>query len=245
MQHSVFQNGVDIVMPGGRALCRRSPATDLQTLAAVELVRLCLSSQAETAWCEFVRRFQPLIAAVIVKTLRRWTQPQASLIDDLVQETYLKLCASKFKALREFNFVHDKALFGYLRVVASNVVQDHFRNRYCQKRGSGKVEENSELLTSGIPSGEDFAEKAHQTLLVGRIRNCLKTQSSDPHFSRNWTIFWLYFEKGYTAKAISRFPGVELTEKGVESALQRLKEVLKMKLRPQSPRPATEMRACL
>ena len=227
MQHSVFQNGVDTTAPAYQAPCRRSLISDLPRLTAVELVRLCLSSRDEAGWCEFVRRFQPLMASVIAKTLRRWMQPQRSLIDDLVQETYLKLCAGNFKALREFHFVHDKALLGYLRVVASNVVQDHFRNRYCQKRGSGKVEENSELLTSGIPSGEDFAEKAHQTILLGRIRKCLKTQSSDPHFSRNWTIFWLYFEKGYTAKAISRLPGIDLTEKGVESALLRLTRFVK------------------
>jgi len=187
------------------------------------------------AWAEFLRRFQPLIASVIARTVRRWSFPQPGLLDDLVQETYLRLCAGNFKALREFDFVHDRALLGFLKVVASNVVQDHFRNRYCQKRGSGKVEEDLEALTLRIPSHEDSAEKLHRAVLIDNIRRCLQRQRVDHYYSRDYSIFWLYFEKGFTAKAISRLPGLGLTEKGVESVLLRMTRVLRSKLGQPSP----------
>ena len=204
-----------------------SRSRDLQQVSASELLRLCLDSRQADAWSEFVRRSQPVIAVTVIRSIRRWTNPLPQTVDDLVQETYLKLCMGDFKALRKFEFLHEQALWGYLRVVASNVVQDHFRNRLCRKRGSGKVEENSELLTSGIPSPENFAEKMEQRILLGRIRNCLKTHSSDAHFSRNYAIFWLYFEKGLTAQAIAELPFIDLGTKGVESVLLRLTTLAK------------------
>jgi len=41
------------------------------------------------------------------------------------------------------------------------------------------------------------------------------------------SIFWLYYEQGYSAKEISLLPSMGLTVKGVESTLQRLTRFLK------------------
>ena len=69
----------------------------------------------------------------------RWTEVSPGLVDDLVQNTFLKLCADNFKALREFEFRHEHALTGFLKVVASNVVRDHLRSSLSQKHGNGKA----------------------------------------------------------------------------------------------------------
>jgi hypothetical protein len=58
----------------------------------------------------------------------------------------------------------------------------------------------------------------------------LKRQSSDPHLGRNYAIFSLYFEQGFTAEAIARHPHIGLSTKGVESSLLRVKQVLKARL---------------
>src|SRR5882672_2870924 len=58
------------------------------------LLSLCLRSHDELLWTEFIHRSQPVIAGVVIKSIRRWTRPNPSLVDDLVQETYLKLCAN-------------------------------------------------------------------------------------------------------------------------------------------------------
>jgi len=237
MQNSLLQTGTAVRARDKQKHCRRRLALDSQELTAVELLRQCITSGDQAGWCELIRRLQPLIASVIVKTLCRWSRPQPHLVDDLVQETYLKLCADNFKALRKVHFAHDRALFGFLKVVASNVVQDHFRNRCSQKRGGGKVEEDLEALTAGVPSREDFVERAQHAILLSRVQESLKRQLSDSHFVRNYAIFRLYFEDGFTAKAISRLPGIDLSEKGVESALLRLKSLLKAALGRQLPRP--------
>lgn len=203
---------------------------DLSKLSAQELLRRCLQSEDEATWLEFVRRFQPLIARVVIKSLRRWTDPAPSLVDDLVQDTYLKLCANNFRALHEFDCQHESALFGFLKVVASNVVQDHFRSSYSQKRGSGREEEELDQVNDAAASGGKFSENVERNILIQEIRQCLQTQASEPNFSRDSAIFWLYYQQGLTAKAISELPAIGLTVKGVESTLLRLTRLLREKM---------------
>src|SRR5690349_19140827 len=89
------------------------------------LVSLCLQTGAELLWAEFVRQSQPIIAGVILRIMRRWSRPMPRLVDDLVQETYVKLFANDALALRKFVSHHENAMYGFLKVVASNVAQDH------------------------------------------------------------------------------------------------------------------------
>jgi RNA polymerase sigma-70 factor, ECF subfamily len=198
---------------------------DARTLSTQELLRLCLQSDEQEAWLEFVRRFQPFIARVVMKTLSRvryWKKPTPQEIDDLVQDTFLKLCANNFQALRNFDYQHENALFGFAKVVASNVVQDYLRNYQADKRGSGLEEEDLEKAQNIAASGFGGPGIAERNVLIGEIRGWLETQGSDPNFRRCCVIFWLYYQQGLTAKAISDLPGIGLTVKGVESCLLRM-----------------------
>src|SRR5258708_33117193 len=88
-------------------------------LAVIDLVNKCVRSGEESYWCEFVARFQPVIACVVSKTVRRYSQPNLALVDDLVQSTYLKLCANNYKPLRSLNETHQNSIYGLLKVIAS------------------------------------------------------------------------------------------------------------------------------
>lgn len=216
---------------------------DPSKLAAQELLRLCLQSQDQAVWREFVRRYQPLIARVVVKSVRHWTNPVPSLVDDLVQDTYLKLCANNFRALRDFDCQHENALFGFLKVVASNVVQDHFRSSYSQKRGSGREEEALEKAQTAAVSSTSFSETAERNILIGEIRQCLESQASEPNFARDCMIFWLYYQQGLTAKAISELPSIGLKVKGVESTLLRMTRLVREKMNTQRDQTGSSGRA--
>lgn len=208
---------------------------DPRKLSAQELVSYCLDSQDEASWTEFVRRFQPLIAGVVTKCVFRRAVPKPALIDDLVQDTYVKLCANNFKALRDFEFQHDNAFFGFLKVVAANVVEDYYRGSNSQKRGSGREDEDIEEIRAAMPANPGASKQAEQVILIGEIRQCLAEQAADPNFTRDYTIFWLYYRQGLTAKAISKLPAIGLSVKGVESTLLRLTRLIRAKLAVQPP----------
>ena len=202
---------------------------DPRKLSIKELVQLCLDSQDEALWTEFVRRFQPLIAGVVYNCVLRRIGPSPALVDDLVQDTYLKLCTSNFKALRDFEFQHENAFFGFLKVVAANVVEDYYRGSRSQKRGSGRPDEDINEVRVAVPADAGLYHPERE-ILLGEIKQCLAEQAGEPNFVRDYTIFLLFYCQGLTAKAISKLPGISLSVKGVESTLLRLTRQVRAKL---------------
>src|SRR5262249_15713928 len=139
-------------------------------------------------------------------------------LEDLVQETYLKLCGHNFRALRQFTPQHAHALLGFLKTVASNTVHDYFRSSCAVKHGDG-VEDLS-LDTAHMVFG-DASECVERRILMHEIEALLGMATSGPALIRDRAIFWLYYRYGLSARAISQIPAIGLSVKGVESALFR------------------------
>ena len=99
----------------------------LSSLSAVDLVQKCAHSEDADAWRELVRRFHPIIAAAVLRTARRSCEPSRQLVDDLIQDTYLKLCNNRCRLLRSFHPEHSNSIYGFVKVMAANVVHDHFK----------------------------------------------------------------------------------------------------------------------
>jgi len=194
-----------------------------------DVLHLCLSSDGQEHWREFVHRTQPLIASVIINTVRRWKEPAPSLVDDLIQETYVKLFANDRKALRSIKNEFENTIFGYLKVVASNVARDHFRQ---PANKADEVELDDAILPPG-PDGQQRLEFAHKK---EQVRDILETLASSDTHARDMAIFWFFYEQGYTAKEISMLPNIELTVKGVEAVLFRLTRYVREKLGAQDSR---------
>ena len=194
-----------------------------QEIPIRDLLHLCLSTDGQEHWREFVRRTQPLIASVIINTVRRWKKPAPTLVDDLIQETYVKLFMNDRKALRGIKNEYENAIFGYLKVVASNVVRDHFR----QPANKADEIELTDAVLPPDPEGEDRLEFARKK---NRVREILETLSSSETYERDVAIFWSFYEQGYTAKEISALPSNGLTVKGVEAVLFRLTRYVREKL---------------
>src|SRR5580658_4903878 len=83
-------------------------------LSSEELIRACLKAGDTAAWEEFVRRFRPVIAGTVLRTARRFGANEPQLTDDLIQDTYLKICANRCRILREFEPENPDAIFGLL-----------------------------------------------------------------------------------------------------------------------------------
>src|SRR5271156_3667595 len=110
------------------------------SISIEELVRECSASRSPRAWEEFVRRFHRLIATVTLRTASRLGDSSKQTVDDLIQETYLKLCADDFRILRSFEHQYPDAFTGYVKVVTANVVRDHFKSFHSQKRGANQLQ---------------------------------------------------------------------------------------------------------
>jgi RNA polymerase sigma-70 factor, ECF subfamily len=193
-----------------------------------ELLQLCLSTGAEDDWREFVRRTQPLIASVIINTVRRWKQPAPALVDDLIQNTYVKLFDNDRKALRSIKNEYENAIFGFLKVVASNVVQDHFR------KPGNKVDE-VEVSDAVLPPGPDERERREFLDKKDEVERMLAKLPPSETRERDLAIFWFFYKQGYTAKEISLMPHLKLTVKGVEAVILRLNRHLRGELGDENP----------
>jgi RNA polymerase sigma-70 factor (ECF subfamily) len=205
-------------------------------LSADELVAACLVSKEEAVWVEFVRLFRPLISTVVLRTARTWGEPNLSLLDDLIQETFLKLCADDCRLLRNFRAQHPGAIFGFMKVVTANVVHDHFKAAHAAKRGaSGTLQslsdpERSEGFAQSGRSAQD-SSAVERAVLLKEIDQCLTKGVTPAELPRSRRIFWLYYRCGLSARAISALPEIQLTTKGVESTILRLNRMLKATIR--------------
>jgi RNA polymerase sigma-70 factor (ECF subfamily) len=201
---------------------------DPRKLTDEELVRLLLATRDEALredlWVEFWHRFQPVIARTIRRRIARytrWVDPER--VDDLVQETFLKILKDNCKALRHFEFRHENALPSLLKVMAANVVEDKIRSELAEKKGGGQTPEDIDNLPQPPSDHSRAVGSIFNGLRMNEIEKCLQQRKSEPNFVRDHKIFWLYFRDGFTANEISEFPDIGFKSvKGVESALLRL-----------------------
>jgi|HubBroStandDraft_6_1064221.scaffolds.fasta_scaffold142199_1 RNA polymerase sigma-70 factor (ECF subfamily) len=206
-----------------------SSPLDYATLSSDELVLACLTSGDETAWLEFMRRFHSLIARVVQRVARKWGENSSQVVDDLIQDTYLKLCAERARLLLSLKQVHGDATYGYLKVFTANLVHDHFKASRSAKRGGGRA---AASIDDEVGSDSSRDSKSAQTLLdrevlIGQLDDCLQAVSAGPSSERDRKIFWLYYRAGLTASAIAGLPAVGLTTKGVESTILRLTRLVR------------------
>jgi RNA polymerase sigma factor (sigma-70 family) len=197
---------------------------DYSQLGSPELIAECATASDATAWQEFVRRFQPLIAGVVARTASRWVPVTSGLVDDLVQETYLKLCTEEFRRLRDFVSWHEDAIYGYLKAIAYTVTLDHFKVHYAVKRGArlqGTSDFDSSLRVEGRKSSVE------NDILLRELEEMAGEVAEE---ERDRLIFQLYYRQGFTTRKIAGIPAIGLSQKGVESCLHRLTERLRKRV---------------
>jgi RNA polymerase sigma-70 factor (ECF subfamily) len=195
-----------------------------------ELIDACNGGDA-AAWQEFLRRFHRIIALTVSRVARRWGDVSPELIDDLAQDTYLKLCDGGGRVLRDFHSDHPDAIFGFLRVVAANVANDYFRRLRAGKRGGAETPKPLEGQQTAIPlEGLGALLSAERAILLEEVDACVRAVAPPETCERDRTIFWLYYRQGLTAKEIFELPSTRLTLKGVESILHRLTQLVRNRL---------------
>ncbi len=201
-----------------------------------ELVRVCAGSKDEGAWTEFIRRFHGVIAAAVLRTARHWGDPSRPQLDDLIQDAYLKLCENDSRLLRSFQPRHEDSIYGFLKVVAANVVHDHFKSALAAKRGAGLTEAIMEpVQMESRTAGADSFEAVSRRLQLEQVEKILRQVTAGKDQERKRTIFWLRHRQGLTASEIASMPSIGLTTEGVESVLMRLATMIRSHLVNSTP----------
>jgi RNA polymerase sigma-70 factor (ECF subfamily) len=205
---------------------------NLLELSHAQLFSTCAHGGDAAAWEEFMRRFNPVIARSVLRVALRHGIPDKSQIDDLIQETYLKICARNCKLLRSFTPQRAESAFGFLKVVATNVAQDFFKTSHAAKRGSETATEPLENISvlAGTECQKGALTSAERTLLIDQIDRTLIALVPQGELQRARRVFWLYYRSGLTANGIASLPSVCLTTSGVESLLFRLTRLVRENL---------------
>jgi RNA polymerase sigma-70 factor (ECF subfamily) len=197
---------------------------DPRKLTDEELVRLLLATRDEDLradlWVEFWRRFYHPVVVLTVRRriVRRTRRAEPALVEDLAQETFIKICKPDFKVLRNFEFRHENALRALLKVMAAHVVEDYFRQHKIVP----------EPLDFDTADRTDFRDEVERRRQIEKIENCLQQLADKPNFPRDHKAFWLYYRDGLTALSISQIPDLGFNGvKGVESALLRMIKFLR------------------
>jgi RNA polymerase sigma-70 factor, ECF subfamily len=196
---------------------------DYSSISDVQLVRACTESNDSAAWREFVARFQRPIRLSIIRTANRWGQIPGKILEDIAQETYLRLCADGCRLLLQFAVQHPESIAGYVKVIAINLAHDYFKAAYSKKRGEGQADASLSQLdpkSDGLSFGGEGAME--RQILMRQIDTYLETASTAQDRERDRLIFWMYYRQGLSARAIAALPTVGLTAKGVETAIFRL-----------------------
>ena len=167
---------------------------------------------------------------VAYRVARRWGENAPGIVDDLIQETYIKLCSDKVRILREFQASHPDSIFGFLKVLATNVANDHFKRLHTGKRGGDVIQPLEQSERTAIAGGPGDPASIERALLIHEVDSCLRAQAPPDTRERDCTIFSLYYRQGLTAKEIAALPSINLSVKGVESTLHRLTQLVRSHL---------------
>jgi RNA polymerase sigma-70 factor, ECF subfamily len=197
--------------------------------SSTELVKICAESKDEAAWAELIGRSHPVIAAAVLRTARHWGEPSRPQLDDLIQDTYLKLCDDDRRLLRTFLPRHQNSIFGFLRVVAVNVVHDHFKSAKAVKRGAdqtGPLAEPDQEIAQRTGEWDGFTA-VNQHLQIERVDKALRLLTTGKDQERKCMVFWFRHRHGMTASEIAAIPAIGLTTEGVESMLMRLTALIR------------------
>jgi RNA polymerase sigma-70 factor (ECF subfamily) len=194
------------------------------SLSLTDIVCLCAGACDDEAWSEFVSRVGKPISLTILRTASLWGAPSRSLVEDLVQITYLKLWEDGCRLLRDFALQHPEAILGYLKKTAANAAHDYFKHGYSQTSGGAQLHvSTSDVDPEAGKENHGSQEKIAFGLFLDEINEHLKRCLTGPDQERDRMIFWLYFRQGMTTKEIASLPTIGLSAKGVGSVLERLK----------------------
>ena len=174
-----------------------------------------------------MRIAMPVVGLAARRVGEVWGDRSTATVNEIVQEVFLKLCEDDRRVLREFEERGEDSFLRLLRVITATVGTDHFRKLKADKRGGSFAANSVEPRAVADDLHDTRATKALEMLgLYNQLDSLLRLYPNKVS-ARDRRLFWLHYNQGMTAEAISRIPTMGLSAKGVESALIRLTRFLR------------------
>src|SRR5262252_8278704 len=201
------------------------------SLSLQDLVSLCAGPCDDGAWEEFVARVGKSISLSVLRTASLWGEPSRSVVEDLIQVTYLKLWEDNCRLLRDFAIQNPDGILGYLKKVAANAAHDYFRHDRSQSAGGSQTHvSTTDVEVEAGKNVQGSQDRIAFQILLNQIDEYLKVHLTGPDQQRDRTIFWLYFRQGMSTKEIGSLPTIGLGPKGVGSVIERLKRCIRERI---------------
>jgi RNA polymerase sigma factor (sigma-70 family) len=203
----------------------------LSEVSNSELITLCLTSpDKEPAWEEFVRRFHQVILSAVIRTYKSMAviaqdDPAKEVVEDLAQAVYIKLIEDDYRALRSFRGKHENSIYGFLIMVAANVVRDHFRQVRAHRRSAVKV--SLEELIGGSGSLEVSTKAPIDELNWEDIEEALEKVGGEDDSHQDKLIIKLHYLYGFTFEEIVTMLNLSVRPASLNSRVSRkMKKVI-------------------
>lgn len=209
---------------------------EYREMTNVDLVRSCVLLDDETALEEFVLRYKRFISLAVLRAYcqrggYRAYSVNLDLINDLVQDVYLKLVESTRGALQTFRGSNDAAVFAYIGRVVISVVVDHLRRNGARKRGSDVAsldavvvddDGNETTLADRLMApGPNPEQDATVAILREEISAILERSLRGRNAARDLRIAEAYIFENCSHAEIAEQVGGEIRESGIKSSLRR------------------------
>jgi RNA polymerase sigma-70 factor (ECF subfamily) len=204
-------------------------STPESPLSAEDLIYACANAGTAGHWQEFVRCFNDDIISAVYRAARHWGNVTPELLQELVQDTYLKLCDPQLRVLSRFQSRGSGTGAAFIKVVATNLVIDHFKSLYTVKHGGGlrPVPEEEQVLLASSDQSAGSSLMLEREVLLAEIDKSLLVVAQGPTLKRDRRIFWYYYRHGMSAREIADLPSTGLGVKGVESVILRLTRLIR------------------
>lgn len=212
--------------------------TRYSALPLKDIICLCAGPSDDEAWEEFVSRAGKAISLTVMRTASLWGEHSLSLVEDIVQMTYLKLWEDSCRLLRDFAVQYPEAILGYVKKTAANLTHDYFKHAKSQSAGGNEIHVSAGDVDPA--AGKDVQgseERIAFGIFLEEIDEHLKNCLTGPDQQRDRTIFWLYFRQGMSTKEIASLPGMGLGTKGVGSVIERVKQSIREQITGSSADP--------
>ncbi len=186
------------------------------------LLERCLRDDP-VAWQALADHLRPCVVRVLARALARVDR---AAIEDLEQETWLRLLAQDRAQLRQAAAMSVAAVERLATTIALNLVRDHCRKIAVRK--AIPVDTLVPLFARESPGPESLVTRAER---LARSRPTAEDLAGSTDPQRDLLIWTAYYEDGATPREIAALElGISL--KGIESVIHRLTQKVRKRANP-------------